>query len=587
MVKKFRNPIVAIFLALICLGIVMCTQALVGNRGNESSQYAPTVSWTDGTGTKDLLPSGVDSVRFTLSGNGYYNIFTWPYAAHTGTARVPKGLIFVVTVEGINKSNVVLFTGTKKDTANGDIMTDTIKATQVTPITPDSFSATPLCTTQVALKWKIMSANEDEFHILRAVAAATKFTDTIIVPANDTTYIDSACSPNTKYRYRIYAVNTAGNSDTSDSVSATTPDTDHTPIVTGLRPTPQSPYDTIKVGAKYLKKILYLDQDVGDVVTLSAAAPLSLSHDTISWIANDSTLGLKILTVYATDSFGKIDTFPINIYVADTSTGTKYSLTINGKLNGNWVAGRRVTISDSLTKADSVFDHWSGTDSNLVDTLTAASTIITMPAINVSLNSVYRYNDRPPVIDSVSSEPWLFDSIGVTVKMHLVYSDPDVGDPLTVTVDTPLVKLTKDTISWTPVSAGSKTLSVYVTDSHGKSDTLRWNASVPDSSTGTKYQLTVTGGTGTAKYASGTSVSNGVIVKPDTAVNAAVCGRRQVQAAAILNAKRRAKARGVRAVKPQRACRRVVIGVMRHQNRVGLGARGVWRGAAVQQHLNI
>ena len=94
------------------------------------------------------------------------------------------------------------------------------------PAAPSALSATAVNTTRIDLAWTDNASNETGFTIERALVTngvAGAFTAIDGVGANITTYTDPTVSPNTRYAYRIFAYNTAGNSPYSNVAMATTP----------------------------------------------------------------------------------------------------------------------------------------------------------------------------------------------------------------------------------------------------------------------------------------------------------------------------------------------------------------------------
>ncbi|GAB4008496.1 hypothetical protein GCM10028808_14760 [Spirosoma migulaei] len=93
----------------------------------------------------------------------------------------------------------------------------------VPPATPARLTATVISATQINLAWADLSSNEASFAIEQSPDGVT-WTKVGDAPANATTFQHTGLSPNTKYYYRIQAVNAAGPSGYSNTVDATTPD---------------------------------------------------------------------------------------------------------------------------------------------------------------------------------------------------------------------------------------------------------------------------------------------------------------------------------------------------------------------------
>ncbi|MVM39318.1 hypothetical protein GO730_20040 [Spirosoma sp. HMF3257] len=91
------------------------------------------------------------------------------------------------------------------------------------PIAPARLTATVISATQIDLAWADLSANEASFEIERSPDGVT-WTKIGDAPANAVSFQSVGLIPNTKYYYRIRAVNAAGPSGYSNTATATTPD---------------------------------------------------------------------------------------------------------------------------------------------------------------------------------------------------------------------------------------------------------------------------------------------------------------------------------------------------------------------------
>jgi hypothetical protein len=129
------------------------------------------------------------------------------------------------TVTGTSWSNYVSSGGTAED-----IVTFTFLASDggtpipQLPAAPGNLTATSLSRSQIRLSWSDQSSNESGFTIERCTGASCSgFAVVGQVPAGTTTFVNSALSRRTTYRYRVRAVNAAGSSGYSNIASATTP----------------------------------------------------------------------------------------------------------------------------------------------------------------------------------------------------------------------------------------------------------------------------------------------------------------------------------------------------------------------------
>jgi len=91
------------------------------------------------------------------------------------------------------------------------------------PDAPTSLTATPVLPGQINLSWADNSNDEDGFRIERKVGAGS-WLPIATVGANSTSYPDTTATPGTLYYYRVIAYNTYGDSDPSNTATATLPE---------------------------------------------------------------------------------------------------------------------------------------------------------------------------------------------------------------------------------------------------------------------------------------------------------------------------------------------------------------------------
>ena len=100
-------------------------------------------------------------------------------------------------------------------------------ATPVTPpaapAAPAALTASPMSSSQVNLGWADNSSSESSFRIERCQGAeCTGFAEIAFVGVNTTSYSNTGLTAGTSYRYRVRAMNAAGPSGYSNTVTATT-----------------------------------------------------------------------------------------------------------------------------------------------------------------------------------------------------------------------------------------------------------------------------------------------------------------------------------------------------------------------------
>jgi serine protease len=99
------------------------------------------------------------------------------------------------------------------------------------PYAPSNLVATPTSHTQIDLTWRDNSTDEDGFRIERSQDAGKTWAEVARVGVDVQTFSDSSLNAQTTYSYRVYAYNTAGDSDDSNIATATTDQTSSEPVV--------------------------------------------------------------------------------------------------------------------------------------------------------------------------------------------------------------------------------------------------------------------------------------------------------------------------------------------------------------------
>jgi titin len=89
------------------------------------------------------------------------------------------------------------------------------------PAAPSNLTATAVSSSQINLSWADNSNNETQFKVYRS-KNGRGFKRIATVGANVTTYSNNGLRASTRYYYRVRAQNDAGQSDYSNTASATT-----------------------------------------------------------------------------------------------------------------------------------------------------------------------------------------------------------------------------------------------------------------------------------------------------------------------------------------------------------------------------
>jgi hypothetical protein len=87
---------------------------------------------------------------------------------------------------------------------------------------PSNLIAATISSSQIILTWQDNSDNEDGFKIERASGGTTNFMQIASLQADTTSYQDNNLSPSSCCSYRVRAYNVDGNSEYSNTVTATT-----------------------------------------------------------------------------------------------------------------------------------------------------------------------------------------------------------------------------------------------------------------------------------------------------------------------------------------------------------------------------
>jgi titin len=112
--------------------------------------------------------------------------------------------------------------------ANGDSKPSNTATTSTLPAptpppAPSGLVASAVSSSQISLLWTDDAANETGFKVERSTDGTT-FAQVALLGANTTTYVDSGLTASTLYSYRVRATNASGDSQYSNTASATTLD---------------------------------------------------------------------------------------------------------------------------------------------------------------------------------------------------------------------------------------------------------------------------------------------------------------------------------------------------------------------------
>jgi N-acetyl-anhydromuramyl-L-alanine amidase AmpD len=196
------------------------TRLMNGIKGTASTPSAPStlavavvsstslkLTWKDNSS----IETGTKIERSTSSTSGFTQIATVGANVVTYTAgSLASGTKYYFRVRAYNAAGNSGYSNTGSGTTK-----DTI------PAGPTSLTATATSSSQINLAWVCAAGNEDGFKIYRSTDGTT-FAQVATAGINATTYSNTGLVGNTKYYYKVYSYNTAGNSAASPVASDTT-----------------------------------------------------------------------------------------------------------------------------------------------------------------------------------------------------------------------------------------------------------------------------------------------------------------------------------------------------------------------------
>ena len=196
------------------------TRLMNGINGTASTPSAPStlavsvvsssqlkLTWKDNS----TIETGYKIEKSTSSGSGFSQIATVGASVVTYTASsLSSGTTYYFRVRAYNAAGNSSYSNTASGTTK-----DTI------PAAPASLTATATSSAQINLAWTCSAANEDGFKIYRSTDG-TNFAQVATAGINAVSYSNTGLVGNTKYYYKVYSYNTAGNSAASNVASDTT-----------------------------------------------------------------------------------------------------------------------------------------------------------------------------------------------------------------------------------------------------------------------------------------------------------------------------------------------------------------------------
>ena len=149
--------------------------------------------------------------RSTTNSNSYVVVKNYPadIVSHIDVNVSPE-TTYYYRVKAVN---------TQGDSEYSNEVEETILAS---PAQPTNFTATVNSSTEIVLTWNDIASNEISYRIDRSVINVNNYEELVVLDADTESYMDTELTPETKYYYRITAVNEGGSS-LATLVHATTP----------------------------------------------------------------------------------------------------------------------------------------------------------------------------------------------------------------------------------------------------------------------------------------------------------------------------------------------------------------------------
>lgn len=175
--------------------------------------------------TYTFYTSSDDGIRLWVNGQQIINNWTdHGTTENSGTIALEANRLYDVVLEYYENAGgaVAQLSWSSASQAKQIIPSNRLYTTY--PKAPISLTATATSTTQINLAWSDASNNEGGFKIERSLNGSA-FTEIATVGPNVVTYSSTGLSVNTAYTYRVRGYSVVGNSDYSNSATATTMNT--------------------------------------------------------------------------------------------------------------------------------------------------------------------------------------------------------------------------------------------------------------------------------------------------------------------------------------------------------------------------
>jgi hypothetical protein len=230
-----------------------------------------------------------------------------------------------------------------------------------------------------------------------------------------------------------------------------------------------------------------------------AVATVDESTGEVTAVAN----GTALITATITPPKSGIPvtgTCEVTVVPADAQSDDLYNLTVmSGKFSATNVASAKMSIVADPAPSGQAFDKWevtSGTDGNFFEDKYSATTVLTMPAENVTVTATYENVYALTVLNGTDNS-----GVGSYAEGDVVSITANAPDPGKV-----FDKWTSDPTGVVFTNANSST-TTFAMPPNPVTITATYKDAPPPPTAPTTYAVTVTGGSGSASYEANATVT--------------------------------------------------------------------------------
>ncbi|MET0464601.1 MAG: fibronectin type III domain-containing protein [Chitinophagaceae bacterium] len=279
------------------------------------------------------------------------------------------------------------------------------------PLAPSLLVASGTTSSTVGLTWQDNSANENQFEVYRSIGTNSSYVLYTTLPANTTSFNDSALGANSIYYYKVRAVNDGSPSSYSNEDSAIT--VNRIPVLAGIS------NQSMRYGTSLAVNISAADADGGTLTLSASGLPAGFASFTQTPGTNNGVINFNNPTV--TDQ----GTFPITITAADAFGGShavSFNLVVSDNYSPVVAAINNVTLNEKQTANVNL----AATDQNAADVLTwsftglpAFATVTTgTGTAQISLAPGYADNGTYTVTAKIDDGRGAFDTKSFTITVN-------------------------------------------------------------------------------------------------------------------------------------------------------------------------